>query len=143
MVKRISTFVFLGVFLFLVLSSSALAKYSFELPEAKVVVTAKKDGTANIEYWLTFENDAGAQAIDVVDVGFPNTHCKVNSVYAEQDGTNIGNIRKSTYIDNGAEIHLPRPIPPGEKGSVYVRFPADRMIWENDKDKEYASIELT
>ncbi|MCD6309292.1 MAG: hypothetical protein J7M18_01180 [Candidatus Eremiobacteraeota bacterium] len=143
MVRKIFLLILIVILPGIVTPGIAMAGYSFELPEAKAVVTAKEDGSADIEYWFTFENDAGAQPIDVVDVGFPNNYCKVSSVYAEQDGRDIKNIKKSTYIDNGVEIHLPRPIPPGEKGNLYVRFPANRMIWQDDKDKEYASIEFS
>ncbi|MCL5038133.1 MAG: DUF2207 domain-containing protein [Chloroflexi bacterium] len=143
MVRKFLAFIFLALLWLFISAHPAFAKYSFELPEAKAVVTAQKNGSADIEYWFTFKNDPGGQPIDVVDVGFPNNYCSVSSVYAQEDGVDIRDIRKSAYINNGVEVHLPKPIPPGESGTVYVKFPADRMVWQDDKDKEYASIEFS
>lgn len=143
MVRKFLAFILLALSWLFISVQPAFAEYSFGLPEAKAVVTARENGSADIEYWFTFKNDPGGQPIDIVDVGFPNNYCSVSSVYAQEDGADISEIRKSEYINNGVEVHLPKPIPPGQTGVVYVKFPADRMIWQDEKDKEYASIEFS
>ena len=89
--------------------------YSFEVNEMIVDVQIEKDGSITIEYWIEFTCDEGAEAIDVVDIGFPTTDYDIDSVEADIDGNTITSIYASEYIDIGVESWLGiHAIQPGE-----------------------------
>jgi len=76
-------------------------------------VTVNRDGSADIEYWLTYTCAKGAHPIDVVDLGLPNKSYRLGTAQAWYSaGTGGGteypltNIRKSEYVPIGIEVHF-------------------------------------
>ncbi|MHC1590895.1 MAG: hypothetical protein ACXQS8_02315, partial [Candidatus Helarchaeales archaeon] len=80
--------------------------YFFDVENETVYVYINKDGSATIEYYITFKNYG--DPIDIVDIGLPNIYYNLLTARADVDGTSIPlqNIRPSTYILIGVEIHL-------------------------------------
>ncbi|MFX1516076.1 MAG: hypothetical protein ACFFC6_07200 [Promethearchaeota archaeon] len=115
--------------------------YYFSVPEEIIEVSINIDGSADIEYWITFQVEAGGDSIDIVDIGFPNKHYKLGSVSADVDGHSISDIRVSEVIDIGVEIHL------GEytirdTGVLHVKGNQPYMIFEDTEDVDMASTEF-
>jgi hypothetical protein len=118
--------------------------YQFSIPRADVTVTIEPQGSALIHYKLTFLCASGAHAIDVVDIGMPGPSHEPCS--AAIDGTTLapGDIRKSTYIDNGYEIQLGRhTILPGQQGVFEFTARCREMVWQDTTSKHLASFRFT
>ena len=61
----------------------ALAQdYSFSLDRNISHVIVNRDGSIDVEYWLTFTCDPGAHPIDIVDVGLPKRGYDLSSAQA-------------------------------------------------------------
>jgi len=117
--------------------------YRFRVPSVTAEVTPSRDGSAAIEYWITFDNDPAGDPIDVVDIGLPNAHYDLGSVIAECNATRCTDIRKSEYVDIGVEVHLGgAAIPPGERGELHLLGKCDRMVWQDTGSASDASIEF-
>ena len=103
-------------------------EYRFTLDRNLSHVIVNQDGSADIEYWLTFTCDPGAHEIDIVDVGLPNKSYDLDSAQAafiSPDGVEspLRDIRVSEWLDVGVEVHLrEHSIQPGEQGTVYLRI---------------------
>lgn len=115
--------------------------YYFSVPEEIVEVSINIDGSADIEYWITFQVETRGDPIDIVDIGFPNKHYKLGSVSADVDGHPISDIRVSEVIDIGVEIHL------GEytirdTGTLHVKGNQPYMIFEDTEEDFMASTEF-
>jgi hypothetical protein len=95
--------------------------YRFQVPEESAVVTINTDGSISIDYSITFNNDSGAHAIDVVDIGMPNSDYVLKSITASVDGYQLSRITKSDYVDPGISVYLDnREIPAGGTGTLVV-----------------------
>jgi hypothetical protein len=113
-------------------------------------VIVNRDGSADIEYWLTYTCAQGAHPIDVVDIGLPNETYDLNSAQAwYSTGTGGGteypltDVRKSEWVDVGIEVHLEEyTIQPGEQGTVHVRINVKEMVYPDSSDEDYASVEF-
>jgi len=123
----------------------ALAQdYSFSLDKNISHVYINKDGSADIEYELTFTCDLGADAIDIVDVGMPNESYDLSTAVATIDGHPVSKIAVSEYVDPGIEVHLGKyAIRPGRTGTVRVRINVAKMVYPDSKDDAYASVEFS
>ncbi len=135
------------IVIFTSVTSAGVAKaadYSFTVDRNIVDVHVKKDGSANIEYWITFSVDKGAKAIDVVDIGMPNEYFNLSDVTADIDGYTITNIRSSPYVTYGFAVYLDsHAIPAGSTGTLHIKTISRRMVYPDTDDSEYASVEFS
>ena len=76
-------------------------------------VVVNEDGSADIEYWMTFTCDDGAHPIDIVDIGMPNDSYDLGSARAWFSPgigggvqTAVDGIYPSEWLSTGVEIHL-------------------------------------
>jgi hypothetical protein len=116
------------------------ANYRFEVPREVVTVTVNADSSLDIDYRILFRNSPGADAIDIVDIGFPTKDYELSSVSADLNGTPLGGIKPSTYIEVGVEIPLGgAAIAPGREGLLHVHGRNPRMVWADSRDEAYAS----
>ncbi len=120
-------------------------EYSFSLDKEEVDVWIERDGSVRLEYWFTFTCDLTADAIDVVDVGLPTSQYSLFDIRADVDGRPIASIEESPYVEYGVAVWLgDASIRPGETGTVHVVVRlVGGMVYEDDKDKEYASVEFS
>jgi hypothetical protein len=118
-------------------------QYAFSVDKNISHVYINKDGSVDVEYWLTFTCQLGAHAIDIVDIGMPNEDYSLSSVKADIGGVQLTDIRPSEYVKPGVEIHLgSKAIQGGQTDTLHVRFNAPRMVYYDDEDKSYASVEF-
>lgn len=116
---------------------------SFSLEKNISHVYINKDGSADIEYELTFTCDPGADVIDIVDVGMPNESYNLSGAVATIDGHPVSKIAVSEYVKPGIEVHLGKyAIQPGRTGTLRVRINVARMVYPDSKDDTYASVEF-
>jgi len=119
---------------------AAAVTYLFSVPREIVVVSINADSSFDIDYQITFANSPSADPIDIVDVGFPSSEYDLASVNADIGGQPCSGIKPSSYIKVGVEVPLgSNQIQPGETGTLHVHGVNPRMVYEDDKDKEYAS----
>lgn len=124
--------------------------YSFQVVENISRVYVNRDGSIDVEYWLTFRCDPGAHPIDVVDVGMPRDTYDLASAQAWFSYARGGkefrltDIRPSEYVDPGIEVHLGEyTIQPGEQGTLHVRVNVPEMVFPDTSDENYASVEFS
>lgn len=116
--------------------------YSFAVPEILMDVTVQPDGSVRIVYDITFVNYGSP--IDIVDIGTPNDDYTLSEMTAAIDGQPLTDIRTSTYIDTGVEIHLGQyAIPAGEQGTLRVTFTSPEMVYADTTNEENASLQIT
>jgi hypothetical protein len=141
MVKRA---IIVGAAMAALFCNSATAQdYRFSVDENRSDIFIRKDGGIDIEYVLTFTCASGAHPIDIVDVGLPNPHYRLNSVKAWLNGEQLSKIKKSEYIEVGVEVHLgSRTIRPGQTGTLQLTATNPRMVFPDDDDPDYASVEF-
>ncbi len=117
---------YMCVFLILVLLAGSVSPvyaqdYRFQVPEQAVVVSVNNDGSINIDYTMTFVNDSGAHAIDIVDIGLPNYDYELRNITAEVDGVKITRITNSDVVFPGISLYLEsNEIPAGGTGTVHA-----------------------
>ena len=144
--KELKTFcVILLVALMLIISAPvALAQnYSFNLKENRVDLYINADGTVQMVYDLTFANDPGASAIDVVDVGMPNNTYNLSDIRASVNSVPLTDISNSPYVKPGVAIGLDgHTIKPGQTGTLHIEATVRDLIYKDSKDAAYASIEF-
>ncbi len=118
--------------------------YNFSIPEFKCVVEVNKDRSLDISYEILFVCTPGYSSIDIVDIGFPSDSFQLGSIVAGVGGSSISDIRYSTYIDNGVEVHLNRSsIDSGEPGYFWLTGTNGNMVFLDTEDDDYASVEFT
>lgn len=116
----------------------------FRLDQEICRVYINDDGSIWIDYQFTFTADRGSHAIDIVDVGMPNNSYKLSEVQADVDGVQISDIRYSTLVKPGVEIHMGKfTIQPGQTGSLHVLARAQQMVFQDTSDPEYAGMEFS
>ena len=99
----------------------AAQDYLFQVPNEAAVVTVNTDGTISIDYTMDFVNTAGGHAIDIVDVGMPNSDYVLSSISAKIGDKAITKITKSDVVDPGISVYLAGDeIPAGGSGTVTV-----------------------
>jgi len=95
--------------------------YRFQVPDQAVVVYINTDGSINIDYTITFQNDPGAHAIDIVDIGLPNYQYELRNISADINGTAITKITNSDVVSPGISLYLQGDeIPAGGTGTVHA-----------------------
>ena len=119
---RILSLLFVCFFLLTTPQITYAQNYSFSIPGQTVDIYINNDGSASLEYLITFNNNPGAHEIDFVDIGLPTKDYDLNSISATISGNQITHIAKSEYVD-GIELGLGmNSIQPGSSGTVFVRI---------------------
>jgi len=119
-----------------------LQTYSFTVPELLMDVTVLPDGSTRIVYDITFQNQGSP--IDIVDIGTPNDDYDLSQMVASIDGHPLDDIRTSTYIDMGVEVHLDNyAIGPGKTGKLHMEFVSPKMVYADTTNEENASLQIT
>lgn len=130
--------------------------YQFSVDRNLSQVVIQPDGSADIEYWLTFTCAQGAQPIDAMDIGLPNSSYDLNTAHAWYspgvgDGSELQGapeieltaISRSPYIDIGVAVDLgDHAIQPGEQGTLHFKINVLQMVYPDSQDTSYASIEF-
>ena len=123
--------------------------YLFSLDRNVSRVIISRDGSADIEYWLTYTCASGAHPIDIVDVGMPNDTYELSTAQAWfSRGTGgeevpLSHIRDSEFVKPGVEVHLDQyTLQPGEQGTVHLRINVRQMVYPDTDDESYASVEF-
>lgn len=125
-------------------SAPRAADYSFEIPRLECNASIEADGTLLIHYEIEFACRLGAHEIDVVDIGFPTSSYEQGSVAAEVNGHPVTDIRRSTVIPVGVEVHLGnRSIGPGETGVFALSGANPGLVYADPSQPGYASLEFT
>ena len=118
-------------------------QYAFRVDKNISHVYINRDGSVDVEYWLTFTCQSGYHSIDIVDIGMPNDYYDLSSVRADIGGVQLTDIRPSEYVKPGVEIHLgSKAIQGGQTGTLHARFNVPRMVYYDDEDESYASVEF-
>jgi len=148
MKNRVVTWLTLGLLLALVGTMWAMpalaADYRFTLDKNISRVTVNRDGSVDVEYWLTFTCDVGAHAIDIIDVGMPNSSYRLESVRADLDGDTTVTIQRSEVVNPGVEVHLlTNTIQPGRTGTLHLTVNVPQMVYPDNEDDTYASVEFS
>jgi hypothetical protein len=114
-------------------------------------VWVNRDGSADIEYWLTYTCASGAHPIDVIDVGLPNSSYRLSSAQAWYSAgagggeeVSLTDIRKSEWLDIGVEVHMGQyTIQPGQQGTLHLIVNVKEMVYPDSEDESYASVRFT
>ncbi|MCX7830468.1 MAG: DUF2207 domain-containing protein, partial [Acidobacteria bacterium] len=134
MVKKYFAFIFLILFVLPLFSS-----YRFEVVSNYSTVEIKEDSKVIIRYTIIFKNYG--DPIDIVDIGLPDNNYDINSAEAFVNGNRVRDIRKSTAIPVGVEVHLlEQSIAPGKDGALNFSIVMKKRIYQDDKDPNYASV---
>jgi hypothetical protein len=95
--------------------------YSFSVDVETVDVYWQADGTADLNYQMTFTNDPFADPIDYVDIGVPADCYSLSGVSASIGGHALSDIASSPYVTPGVAIGLgSQAIPAGGTGTLAV-----------------------
>jgi hypothetical protein len=125
--------------------------YSFVLNRNISHVFVNRDGSATVEYWLTYTCDPNAHPIDIADIAMPNDSYQLSTAKAwYSPGTGgaeqvpLSDIRKSTEMDVGVEVHLGQyTIQPGQQGTIHLQIQVKEMVYPDSQDETYASVEFS
>ena len=139
------------ILIFSVLAGSATPvfaqSYRFQVTDMAVVVYVNQDGSASLDYTITFQNDPGAHVIDIVDIGLPNGEYTLKTITAEVGGVSISKITASDVIYPGISLYLgSNEIPAGGSGTVHCYIPTvPKMLYPATQttSEPYASIEFS
>ena len=116
----------------------------FEVPQQTVIVFVNPDGTLTLDYTITFNNLPNRAVSDIVDIGLPNSNYQLNNILAGINGNPLTDIRHSTVVSPGIEVHLEEfSIQPGQQGTLNVRIESvERALGKStlEEPEEYASI---
>ncbi len=131
--------------LLVILSVTAFSQsYNFQIPEFDCVVEINSDRSLTIEYDIFFECTPGAHSIDIVDIGFPTDDYMISSMEARVDNHILTDIRHSTYIDKGVEVHLNSyAIHSAERGHFWITGVNQEMVFLDTEDDDFASVEFS
>jgi len=118
--------------------------YRFQMPEEAAVVTINTDGSISIDYTITFNNDSGAHAIDIVDIGMPNSDYVLKTITATIDGKAVTKITDSDVVYPGISLYLEdNEIPAGGTGTVTCHIQTvNNVLYEatQSESEKYASF---
>ncbi len=133
------------IILALIASPVALAQdYSFSVPRMMLGVTPNKDASVDLRYTVEFSCNQGAHAIDIVDVGLPHSDYDIGNMMASVNDHQVYDIRTSTEIDIGVEVHLgDYAIQPGESATFIFTCTMPNLIFQDTTRKDYASLQIT
>jgi hypothetical protein len=140
MVRKILVILIVSFFVF---SGFSFADYLFNVERQETHLWINHDGSVDIWYYIHFKNLQRGDTIDIVDIGLPFNNYNLKSAKASIDGEPLYIVRKSEYIKTGVEIPLGNhSIPPGGKGVLMLKINQPDMLFQDDIDENYASIEF-
>lgn len=125
---------------------AAATTYLFDLPQMEIDLWPQTDGKLHVIYQITFRN-AILDPLDVVDIGTPDANLDLSSFrasLADSAGNTypLTDIRKSSQV-TGAEVWLRgHEIKKGETAVLTVEFTHPGMVWFDDDDENYVSVEF-
>lgn len=136
-------------------AGSALADYSFEIPNAQTTVEIENDGTMTIFVEYEFKNTG--QKIDYIDIGLPNNNYKLSDVQVKLNGEENKAIKvvKADYEQTGLRYGVSlemgsASIPTGGSGTISIWVPNLRKnLYEatsetqGDETVEYAGFQFS
>ncbi len=118
--------------------------YRFAVPSLQMLVRVQADASVRVVYDITFQNNPTGHAIDVVDIGVPHPGYRLESVRATVGGQPMTDIRSSTVVSPGFEVHLSsRTIKPGRSGTLHVEFDVPEMVYQDTTNSQNASLRIT
>ena len=121
-------------------TGAAAQSYSFSLDKEIVHVFWNSDGTLALDYQITFTNSSGGAAIDMVDVGVPNSN--FSNVSADVNGDPLS-ISSDFQGEGGSGFAVKMgayAIQPGQSGTVHVVIGrVDQVLYPDSNDANYAS----
>ncbi len=128
----------------LLLSLPALAAdYRFTVNDMTAELTVRADGLVELRYALTFTPEPGSHPVDIVDIGMPNESYELGSARAAIAGTKLADIRRSSYVKPGVEVHLgAQAIVPGRTGTLEFSILLPRMVYADSEDARFASLQF-
>ena len=122
----------------------AAQSYSFSVPELRMQVFVQPDASARIVYDITFTNNSFSQPIDIVDIGTPHDDYDIGNMSASIDEVELTDIRPSTYIDTGVEVHLfGESISYNETKTLHFEFTMPDMVYQDTTNDANASLQIT
>lgn len=140
MVKRILTVLLL---ISVLIPCVSYADYYFTVERQETHLWINKDGSVEIWYYIHFYNQPSGQMIDIVDIGLPFKNYDLSTARATIDGKELPTVRKSEYIQTGVEIPLTgHVIFSGKRGVVSLKIVQPGMVFQDDVDENYASVEF-
>lgn len=145
MKRRTLILVITLLLVFSMTTNVAAQSYSFVVANEVVQVYWNSDGTVNLDYTLTFQNDIGAHVIDFVDLGLPNGNYDFNSISADVGGnpltisTDFQGSGSGVAVDMGGYA-----IQSGQSGTVHVVVGSiSGMFYPDSGDQTLASGEFS
>ncbi|MFB3851729.1 MAG: hypothetical protein ACE14Q_07395 [Acidobacteriota bacterium] len=118
---------------------SIFSSYQFEVVSNYSTLDIKEDSSVIIHYTITFRNYG--DPIDIVDIGLPDSNYDLKKASASIGGKALNDIRKSTYLPVGVEVHLnENQIPSGKEGTLQFSIVTYKRIYQDDNDPNYASV---
>lgn len=133
----------LASLLLLVTIPSPAASYSFQVPTETVWVRVNTDSSLDFWYTVEFQCDPGASSIDIVDMGMPNTNYYLSECTASIDGHSLEEIKPSTVVTPGVEVHLNEfAIQPGKSGKFQFHGKNPQMVYADTSRPGYASMQF-
>ncbi len=119
----------------------------FEIPVHEVEVYIEEDGSLSIWYLIDFQNKAGADPIDYVDIGMPTSAYNLSNIQAEVGGQEIKNIESSPYATNGFALGLENnAIQAGQSGTVTAWISGVQNVlypYEGNDRTDYVSFQFS
>ncbi|NSW52222.1 MAG: hypothetical protein HPY85_06945 [Anaerolineae bacterium] len=146
MKKNLGIAVLLILLLTTLFGTVSAQTYYFAVPVVLVELYINPDGTVNLSYEYTFQNDASADPIEYVDIGLPTSGYSLSNVSASVDGQRITNIYNADpqYVSDGQGVTLELgslAIPPGSTGTVVMKVTnVSGLLYEADEPENYASF---
>ncbi len=121
--------------------------YSFSVPKMELHVTPNSDASVTMEYVIDFYCDQGAHPIDIVDVGLPHKDYDISNMQAALNGSPLGIIRKSEFLDQlqqvGVEVPLSPAIASGQSGRFEFECTMPNLVYQDTTRADYASLRIT
>lgn len=118
--------------------------YLFSVPELRMQATVNADASVGIAYNIKFVNSPSGHPIDIVDIGTPHAGYRLNNIRAWIGDRQLRNIRPSTVVKPGFEVHLEGgTIGRGQSGELRVEFAMPEMVYQDTTRKDYASLKIT
>ena len=119
------------------------ADYLFSVPSMEMRVVPQPDASVVLSYTVAFQNDPGGEPLAIVDIGLPHSGYDLGNMKASLDGAPLTDIRKSTEVSIGVEVHLTNPLAPGKKGEFRFSCTMPDLVYQDSTNKDNASLRIT